>query len=147
MRPRSTELSPVREVVAETDARQQDDTITDIEVHLNEKDSEQLFDSSHASMLQDDQQIPDMFLVLLVLWGPPLIQLHHRHICQGTFIPSLLVKVSTAILSCGLLLFPCVLYLLCVGLPVFFNAMHQHREPSPNAIRGALRAHGKGPFY
>ena len=51
----------MREVVAETDARQQDDTITDIEVHLNEKDSEQLFDSSHASMLQDDQQIPDMF--------------------------------------------------------------------------------------
>ena len=45
------------------------------------------------------------------------------------------------------LLFPCVLYLLCVGLPVFFNAMHQHREPSPNAIRGALRAHGKGPVY
>ena len=55
--------------------------------------------------------------------------------------------VGSSLCGCGLLRlrvgFCC--FRVCMGLPVFLNAMHQHREPSQNAIRGAPRAYGKGP--
>ena len=57
------------------------------------------------------------------------------------------VLLCVVVVFCGfvwLLLFPCVFLLLCMGLPVFLNAMHQYREPSQSAMRGAPKGAWQG---